>query len=126
VLIGLMLHVAGYFVTLKQYGGPVLIAGISFVCAGTAGMVGIEAHRFGYREGWLIMPFEFPIIVLANFRTARTESLIPSASQSCSSLAALSRWEEAQTETFINIYHQCLLYTNGKTEHRKQLTDHKP
>ena len=66
VLIGLMLQVAGYFVAPEQYAGPVLIAGIGFVCAGTAGMVGKEAYCFGYREGWLLMMFGFPIMVLAN------------------------------------------------------------
>jgi uncharacterized integral membrane protein len=66
VLIGLMLQVAGYFVAPEQYAGSVLVAGIGFVCAGTAGMVGKEAYCFGYREGWLLMMFGFPIMVLAN------------------------------------------------------------
>jgi hypothetical protein len=66
VLIGLILQVAGYFVAPEQFAGPALIAGISFVCAGTAGMVGKEAYCFGYREGWLLMMFGFPIMVIAN------------------------------------------------------------
>lgn len=66
VFIGLMLQVAGYFFAPEQYAGPVLIAGIGFVCAGTAGMVDKEAYCFGYREGWLLMMFGFPVMVLAN------------------------------------------------------------
>jgi len=90
VLIGLMLQVAGYFVAPEQYAGPVLIAGIGFVCAGTAGMVGKEAYCFGYREGWLLMMFGFPIMVLANLLGPRTGSSIPSASRSCSSCCSRS------------------------------------
>jgi hypothetical protein len=29
-------------------------------------MVGKEAYCFGYREGWLLMMFGFPVMVLAN------------------------------------------------------------
>jgi uncharacterized integral membrane protein len=66
VLIGLMLQAAGYFVAPEQYAGSIMIAGIGFVCAGAAGMVGKEAYCFGYREGWLLMMFGFPVMVLAN------------------------------------------------------------
>jgi hypothetical protein len=30
-------------------------------------MVRNEAYCFGYREGWLLMMFGFPVMVLANF-----------------------------------------------------------
>ena len=66
VTIGLVLQVAGYFAAPEQYAGAVMIAGIGLVCVGAAGMVGKEAYCFGYREGWLLAMFGFPIMVLAN------------------------------------------------------------
>jgi uncharacterized integral membrane protein len=50
----------------EQHAGAVTIAGIGFVCAGAAGMAGKEAYCFGYREGWLLMMFGFPLMALAN------------------------------------------------------------
>lgn len=65
VLFGLTLQVVAYFIGPEQYAGSALIAGIGFVCAGAAGMVGKEACCFGYREGWLLM-IGFPLMVLEN------------------------------------------------------------
>lgn len=65
VLFGLTLQVVAYFIGPEQYAGSALIAGIGFVCAGAAGMVGKEARYFGYREGWLLMS-GFPLMVLEN------------------------------------------------------------
>ncbi len=66
VLIGLALQVVAYFVAPEQYAGSAMIAGIGFVCAGAAGMVGKEAYCFGYREGWALMMIGFPLMVLEN------------------------------------------------------------
>ena len=66
VLIGLVLQVAAYLVGPEQYAGSAMVAGIGFVCAGAAGMVGKEAYCFGYREGWLLMIIGFPVMVLEN------------------------------------------------------------
>jgi uncharacterized integral membrane protein len=66
VLFGLALQVAAYFVGPEQYAGTALIAGIGFVSAGAAVMVGKEAYCFGYREGWLLMTIGFPVMVLEN------------------------------------------------------------
>ena len=66
VLTGLVLQVVAYLVGPEQYAGSALIAGIGFVCAGAAGMVGKEAYCFGYREGWLLMTIGFPVMVLEN------------------------------------------------------------
>jgi uncharacterized integral membrane protein len=66
VLFGLALQVVAYLVGPEQYAGSALIAGIGFVCAGAAGMVGKEAYCFGYREGWLLMMIGFPVMVLEN------------------------------------------------------------
>ena len=66
VLIGLVLQVVAYLVGPEQYAGSAMIAGIGFVCAGAAGMVGKEAYCFGYREGRLLMMIGFPVMVLEN------------------------------------------------------------
>ena len=66
VVIGLALQIAGYYLAPEQYAGTVMITGIGFVCMSAAGMVGKEAYCFGYREGWLLMLFGFPVMVLAN------------------------------------------------------------
>lgn len=66
VIIGLTLQVAGSFFAPEQYAGRVMIAGIGFVCVGAAGMAGKEAYCFGYREGWLLMLFGYPVMVLVN------------------------------------------------------------
>ncbi len=66
VLFGLVLQVVAYLVGPEQYAGSAIIAGIGFVCAGSAGMVGKEAYCFGYREGWLLMMIGFPVMVLEN------------------------------------------------------------
>ena len=66
VVFGLVLQVAGYFAAPEQYAGSVMIAGIGLVCVGSAGMAGKEAYCFGYREGWMLMMFGFPVMVLAN------------------------------------------------------------
>jgi uncharacterized integral membrane protein len=65
VVIGITLQVLGFYAP-EQYAGTVMIAGIGLVCAASAGMAGKEAYCFGYREGWLLTVFGFPIIVLAN------------------------------------------------------------
>ncbi len=65
VVLGIGLEAAGFYAP-EQHAGTVIIAGIGFVCAGAAGMVGKEAYCFGYREGWLLMMFGFPVMVLAN------------------------------------------------------------
>ncbi len=65
VIIGLGLQIGGFYLP-EQYVGTALIAGIGFVSAGAAGMVGKEAYCFGYREGWLLMTIGFPFMVLAN------------------------------------------------------------
>jgi len=36
------------------------------VCVGAGGMAAKEAYCFGYREGWLLAMFGFPVMVLAN------------------------------------------------------------
>ena len=66
VLIGLALQVAGYLFAPEQYASQAMIAGIGFVCVGAAGMAGKEAYCFGYREGWLLMLFGFPAMLLVN------------------------------------------------------------
>ena len=66
VIIGLALQATGTFFAPEQYAGLVMIAGIGFVCVGAAGMVGKEAYCFGYREGWLLMLFGLPVMVLVN------------------------------------------------------------
>lgn len=66
VLIGLVLQVVASLIGPEQYAGSALMAGIGFVCAGAAGMVGKEAYCFGYREGWLLMMIGFPVMVLEN------------------------------------------------------------
>ncbi len=66
VIIGLILQVAGSVFAPEHYAGSVIIAGIGFVCIGAGGMAGTEAYCFGYREGWLLMMFGFPLMVLAN------------------------------------------------------------
>ncbi len=65
VIIGIGLQIGGFYLP-EEHVGRALIAGIGFVCAGAAGMVGKEAYCFGYREGWLLMLFGFPFMVLAN------------------------------------------------------------
>jgi uncharacterized integral membrane protein len=65
VIIGFIMQVAGYFAA-PEHAGLVMIAGVGLVCVGASGMVGKEAYCFGYREGWLLAVFGFPIMVLAN------------------------------------------------------------
>ncbi len=65
ILTGLALQVAGFYVQ-EQYAGLMILSGLGLVCAGAAGMVGKEAYCFGYREGWLLAMFGFPVMVLAN------------------------------------------------------------
>ncbi len=65
VIIGIGLQIGGFYLP-EEHVGRALIAGIGFVCAGAAGMVGKEAYCFGYREGWMLMLFGFPFMVLAN------------------------------------------------------------
>ncbi len=66
IILGLGMQLAGSFLASEEYAGPVLIAGIGFVCGGASGMVGKEAYCFGYREGWLLAMFGFPVMVLMN------------------------------------------------------------
>ncbi len=65
VIIGICLQIGGFYLPEEQVGRA-LLAGIGFVCAGAAGMAGKEAYCFGYREGWLLMLFGFPFVILAN------------------------------------------------------------
>ena len=65
IITGLALQVAGFYVQ-EQYAGLMILAGLGLVCAGAAGMAGKEAYCFGYREGWLLMLFGFPVMVIAN------------------------------------------------------------
>jgi hypothetical protein len=65
VIIGIVLQIGGFYLP-EEHVGKALIAGIGFVCAGAAGMVGKEAYCFGYREGWVLMLLGFPFMVLAN------------------------------------------------------------
>ena len=65
VIIGFIMQVAGYFAA-PEHAGLVMIAGVGLVCVGASGMVGKEAYCFGYREGWLLAVFGFPIMVLDN------------------------------------------------------------
>ncbi len=65
ILTGLALQVAGYFAP-PQHAGSVIIAGIGLVCVGAAGMVGKEAYCFAYREGWILMMFVYPALVIVN------------------------------------------------------------
>jgi uncharacterized integral membrane protein len=65
VMTGIALQAFGFYAP-EHYAGTVMVAGIGFVCAGSAGMVGKEAYRFGYREGWLLMMIGYPLVVLEN------------------------------------------------------------
>ncbi len=65
VIIGICLQMGGFSLP-EEHVGKALIAGIGLVCAGAAGIVGKEAYCFGYREGWLLMLFGFPFMVLVN------------------------------------------------------------
>jgi uncharacterized integral membrane protein len=65
VVTGVALQVAGFYAP-EQYAGSIIITGVGLVCVGAGGMVGKEAYCFGYREGWLLMMFVFPVLVLAN------------------------------------------------------------
>jgi uncharacterized integral membrane protein len=66
VLTGLALQIAGSLVVSEQHAGTLILAGIGFVCMGASGMVGKEAYCFGYKEGWALALFGFPVMVLAN------------------------------------------------------------
>lgn len=66
VIIGLALQMAGSFIVPEHYAGAVIIVGIGLVCVGAGGMAAKEAYCFGYREGWLLAMFGFPVMVLAN------------------------------------------------------------
>lgn len=65
VLAGIVLQVYGLYAP-EEYAGSIIIGGIGIVCAGAAGMAGKEAYCFKYREGWLLMLFGFPVMVLVN------------------------------------------------------------
>jgi uncharacterized integral membrane protein len=65
VLAGIALQAAGFYAS-DEHAGAVITTGIGLVCVGAGGIVGKEAYCFGYREGWLLMMFVFPIMVLAN------------------------------------------------------------
>lgn len=75
VIIGVVVQTMGYFFAPEQYAGSIIIAGIGFVCIGAAGMAGNEAYCFNYREGWLLMIFGFPLMVLANLVGKENRSL---------------------------------------------------
>lgn len=66
VVAGLGIQIAGSVLAPEQYAGQLMIAGIGVVCIGASGMVGKEAYCFGYREGWLLAIFGFPVMVLEN------------------------------------------------------------
>jgi uncharacterized integral membrane protein len=66
VVVGLALQVAGYFFADEQNAVSIMIVGIGFVCIAAGGMAGKEAYCFGYLEGWLLMVFGFPFMVLVN------------------------------------------------------------
>ncbi len=66
VVAGLGIQIAGSFLAPEQYAGQLMIAGIGVVCIGASGMAGKEAYCFGYREGWLLAIFGFPVMVLEN------------------------------------------------------------
>jgi len=65
VLAGIALQVFGLY-TSEEHAGPIILGGICIMCVGAAVMAGKEGHCFRYREGWLLMLFGFPIMVLAN------------------------------------------------------------
>ncbi len=65
VIIGLAIQAFGPVFAAGRSSGPVMIAGIGFVCIGASGIVGKEAYCFGYREGWGLV-IMFPIMVLVN------------------------------------------------------------
>jgi uncharacterized integral membrane protein len=65
VLTGIALQAAGFYAP-EQHAGTVIITGIGLVCAGAGGIVGKEAYCFGYREGWMLMMFVLPVMVLTN------------------------------------------------------------
>ncbi len=64
-IIGIGLQIGGFYLP-EEHVGRALLAGIGFVCAGAAGIAGTEAYCFGYPEGWLLMLFGFPFMMLAN------------------------------------------------------------